>query len=164
MPVEMIRLRKFLALEASDRYLFVQAWFLLIGYGLALRWRSVRSVAGSLDRSDTPIATSPLTVQQRESAVTTAQLVARAASVTPWACRCLPQALATRHLLARRGISGQLFLGVRTGEGGGLAQGFGAHAWLVCGDVVVCGASGHEDYTVISAFTRGEQQVAPGCA
>lgn len=87
------------------------------------------------------------------------RLVASAAKYTPWQSLCLAQVLVTQRLLARRGIPGQFYLGVRKGspalpvqdDPGNLA----AHAWLDCGGVIVNGRQGHQLYTVISAFSWG---------
>src|SRR5712691_11906070 len=47
---------------------------------------------------------------------------------------CLVVAMAARHMLARRGLSCTLYLGVSHAEGG-----LRAHAWLRCGSLYVTG-------------------------
>ena len=59
------------------------------------------------------------------SAGNSIQAVRVAAGVLPVECLCLPKALATRFLLARRGIQAELVLGARKSE-----NGLDAHAWL----------------------------------
>jgi hypothetical protein len=66
---------------------------------------------------------------------------------TPWRSNCMAQALAGKTLLARRGLSSTLYLGVAK-EGEQMA----AHAWLRCGPRILTGAAGHERYTVITTF------------
>lgn len=75
-----------------------------------------------------------------------------AAARTPWESACLAQALTGVAMLARRGIASTLFLGVaRDGIG---AEAMKAHAWLRCGDLILTGAGGMEQYTAISSFSR----------
>jgi hypothetical protein len=59
---------------------------------------------------------------------------------------CLTQALAAQLLLARRGHSSRLRIGVARARGGGLR----AHAWLESEGVVVIGGPGVEAYTPLS--------------
>ena len=60
--------------------------------------------------------------------------VATAARLVPGA-NCLTQALAAQVLLALRGFSSDVKVGVRLEDDGR----FGAHAWLTCGDRIVIG-------------------------
>jgi hypothetical protein len=65
-----------------------------------------------------------------------AEAVSTAARWVPGAS-CLPQALAAQIMLALRGYSSELQVGVRIQDDGR----FGAHAWLTCSDRVVIGGS-----------------------
>lgn len=72
-------------------------------------------------------------------------MVSRVAGILPWQPVCLPQALATRAMLRRRGFAARSHLGVT-----GTAP-FAAHAWVsVDGFVVVGGPVGHA--TEVAAF------------
>ena len=83
--------------------------------------------------------------------------------VLPWglpAMHCLPQALATQWMLARRSIASTLHIGVALGE-----DGFRSHAWLSCqGRVVIGGVDAPNLYREITRTTtppvRHKQQVA----
>jgi hypothetical protein len=55
---------------------------------------------------------------------------------------CLTQALAAQALLARSGHESHIELGVRKDE----QSRFLAHAWVVCGDRIVIGGAGADDY------------------
>ena len=84
------------------------------------------------------------------------RLVAAASRITPWQSLCLTQVLVVQRLLASRDIPGQFYLGVR--RGGELTDdpaGLSAHAWLQCGEDIVNGKAGHEEFTVVSAFSWG---------
>lgn len=90
------------------------------------------------------------------AAIMIGRLVATAARFTPWRSVCLTQVLVTQRLLAKREIPGQFYLGVRRGcEFTDDPAGLSAHAWLQCGDVIVNGAAGHENFSVVSSFSWG---------
>lgn len=61
--------------------------------------------------------------------------------LTPWTSDCLPQALAAKHMLARRGLESTLYVGAAFAGRDALH----AHAWLRCGDVAVTGGRNNED-------------------
>ena len=61
--------------------------------------------------------------------------VERVAGVLPWHPVCLPQAVAARWMLRRRGIACVSHLGITN------ARPLTAHAWVTVGDVVVQGGS-----------------------
>jgi hypothetical protein len=63
---------------------------------------------------------------------------------------CLPQALAAKWCLRRRGVPTTLHIGVLRRQDDG---GIGAHAWLMCGDVVVTGSGARPRSTSLVAFT-----------
>ncbi len=69
----------------------------------------------------------------------------RGASLLPWPCACLVQAVAGVWMLRRRKLPCALHLGVN--PLGGHLQ---AHAWLLCGAQTVCGERGVEEYVEIS--------------
>lgn len=65
----------------------------------------------------------------------------------PGICTCLVMAMAARHMLARRGLSCTLYLGVSRAAGG-----VTAHAWLRCGSLFVTGGEGRDGCTVVACF------------
>lgn len=77
--------------------------------------------------------------------------VRSAANYTPWESVCLPQAVAAKWMIKRRGIPGTLYLGVMKDET--KAEKLAAHAWVRCGQVILTGAKGHLQYTVVSTFS-----------
>ena len=62
--------------------------------------------------------------------------VDRAAAIVPWNSLCLPNAMAAKLMLARRGCASTIHLGVGINSEGLLH----AHAWLEAGGTVVTGA------------------------
>jgi Transglutaminase-like superfamily len=76
------------------------------------------------------------------------QAVTTAARNVPWNAVCLPQALAAKAMLARRGHGSSLHLGAGVGEQGELI----AHAWLVAGETIVVGAAGMNGMSPLAHF------------
>lgn len=74
------------------------------------------------------------------------QAVNRAARNIPTAPNCLPQALAARKMLARRGIASQLHIGTGRGQDG--AHAF--HAWLKVGDQWITGDCDESHYRLLN--------------
>jgi hypothetical protein len=74
--------------------------------------------------------------------------VACAARNAPFAAVCLPQALAAKIMLRRRGIVAELFFGFSREGGGELAT----HAWLRVGDVEVTGYPVARSCTPIACY------------
>ena len=121
----------------------------------------LKRLASSLEHHVLPLELSPIEGRKLEAAARIGQLVACAARYTPWQSRCLVQVLVTQRLLSARNIPGQFHLGVRKGVGSeDGSSDLTGHAWLVCGDVIVNGESGHEDFTVVSTFSWGQSAQA----
>jgi hypothetical protein len=74
--------------------------------------------------------------------------VTTAARNVPWNAVCLPQALAAKAMLARRGCGSTFHLGAGTNDEGKLI----AHAWLACGGKIVVGAEGMAGVTQVARF------------
>jgi transglutaminase superfamily protein len=75
------------------------------------------------------------------------QAVTVAARNVPWNAVCLPQAMAAKAMLARRGQGSALHLGTAMVE-----DGLAAHAWLVAGGEIVVGEAGLPDMTPLARF------------
>jgi hypothetical protein len=73
--------------------------------------------------------------------------VHRVARVIPRAT-CLTQALATLWMLAGRGYTGTLRVGVKPGSDGGLL----AHAWVEHGTRIIIGGDGVDEYAVMPSL------------
>jgi hypothetical protein len=120
------------------RFLVIEAAAWLTVSVLALRLLPFRHVArlliGQPRPADTPLPApaSPLTSPMPRQA---ALAVTRASTLLPFPCVCLPQAMAAKALLARRGHDTVLHLSV---SGGG-ETGMAAHAWLTLGGSSVIG-------------------------
>jgi len=108
-------------------------------------------------RLGTPMAeTAPtLTDEQTEQV----RLVAWALEVThrelPRLGGCLPQAIAAKIMLRRRGVPSTLYLGVRRKDD------LEAHAWLRCGNVVLTGGPQRQGFTVVMALGDAPAEAPP---
>jgi len=74
--------------------------------------------------------------------------VITAARNVPWNAVCLPQAIAGKLMLARRGYASTLHLGVARTPAGGLL----AHAWLEVDGQIVVGELGIRGMTPVARF------------
>jgi hypothetical protein len=156
------RVKKFTALDAADKKTCIHAWLYLGWMRATILATSFKHAVSALEHHREPITPPEVFPEQMIVAAKTGRLVAAAARHTPWQSRCLVQVLVTQRLLARRGVPGQFYLGVRGSRdgperAGGTEKpaGFSAHAWLQCGDRIVNGATGHEDFSVVSIFRWG---------
>ena len=77
--------------------------------------------------------------------------VRRAASRVPFDAVCLPQAMAARWMLSRRGIGTRLYLGAKRSDDG---RGFAFHAWLMLGDECL---TGETERAAFNAFDTGKK-------
>jgi hypothetical protein len=71
-----------------------------------------------------------------------------AARNVPFNAVCLPQAMAAKAMLARRGCGSACHFGAHSGKDGK----FIAHAWLMVGDKVVVGGAGIAQVTPLARF------------
>lgn len=74
--------------------------------------------------------------------------VTRAARHVPFKAVCLPQAMAARAMLKRRGVASVLHFGAALGE----AQAIDAHAWLDAAGVEVTGYPVAKNFSEIACF------------
>lgn len=74
--------------------------------------------------------------------------VRTASRYTPWESKCLAQALAARMMLKRRQFPTTIYLGVLKDDKAGLK----AHAWIRCGERILTGAQGRQQFTVVATF------------
>ncbi len=74
--------------------------------------------------------------------------IATAAAHVPWNAVCLPQAIAAKAMLARRGCGSAFHLGASFDSDGKLI----AHAWLVSGGSIVTGEQGMAGMAELARF------------
>jgi hypothetical protein len=148
------RLIRFVQLGNSRRRLLVEAaiWLLLARLSLIfvafpLLARRLGTVVAPTD----PRARDAASAHSREAAGLAAEVgwaVTRAARHVPFKAVCLPQAMAARIMLSRRGIESVLHFGAKKGERKPLA----AHAWLDAAGVKVTGYPVSDAFAEIACF------------
>ena len=134
----------------TERRLLLEA-FLLLGMArmglliLPFRWLA-RSLGQHMQEDQTPLHSSDLKLARMIGGT-----VRTAANHTLWKSACLPQAVAAKWMLKRRHIPGTVYMGVMKDETN--PEKLAAHAWIRCGDIILTGARGHHQYTVVSTFS-----------
>ncbi|WP_164931324.1 lasso peptide biosynthesis B2 protein [Erythrobacter sp. HKB08] len=91
----------------------------------------------------------PLDESEREAVKLVARSISRAVRNTPVELICLPQALAARWMLARRGVATQLYLGTRMAA----EEDREFHAWLKAGRTWVTGHCDEENFVTFERRT-----------
>ena len=136
------KLKTFLGMSRADRWLVCEAIVMLgmarfivitVPFRLMAPWLSRAPHTRSCDEA--------LLLRVRQAVTTAARNV-------PWNAVCLPQAIAAKAMLARRGCGSSFHLGADLNAKGKLT----AHAWLVAGGTVVVGAAGIRCVTPLARF------------
>ena len=135
------KLETFLSMGGPDRRLVCEAIVVLGLARLAVKL-PFRFVAPWLARTPGESACDASRVLRVRKAVITA------ARNVPWNAVCLPQAMAAKFMLARRGCGSTFHLGAGSDAQGKLI----GHAWLVAGGTIVVGAAGIPDVTPVARF------------
>ena len=69
---------------------------------------------------------------------------------TPWTSNCLPQAVAGKYMLKRRGLDSTIYIGAAFTE---TKDALRAHAWLRCGKAPVTGGTNNEsEFGAIASY------------
>ena len=134
------RLEKFGRLSGVERRILVQAWLLLLLADLALRLLPFTTVQHYCRRQHVPRGQG--SANALPAATRIAWLVEKAGQYCPLGTSCLKEALVLSRLLAQRGVSTTLRIGV-----GHRAEAFAAHAWLEQDGRVILGDSDVDAYS-----------------
>ena len=116
---------------------------------------SFKRLTRSLEHSPNKEEITALNDNQISIAIEVGQAINRASAHTPWESACLAQSLTAQRMLQKRGIPGVFYLGAMKDEEE--KSKMKAHAWSQCGDTIITGGSGHEDFTVLSVFGWGKK-------
>lgn len=127
------------------------AWARLLIRFVPFRWW--RTTLGPLGHPDSTASTADLPPESELRALQIGRFVTRMADRVPFEAVCLPQAMAARWMLARRGIATQIVIGSHKGEAtGNLLQ---VHAWLLAGRETV---TGKDESGLYQAFAGQEHK------
>ena len=137
-------------MSGHDRLLFLEATALLAVARFCVRYLKFRHYSRWLGPQCDGEVPAPVKIDQhaRDEISAISQEIRRAANNVPWQAVCLPQAIAGKWMLRRRGIASQLYLGLAKGESDQLK----AHAWLVAGELPVSGVASRETFTQVARF------------
>lgn len=135
-------------LSGQDRILLVEAFAMLAGCRLALRFVPLERLLANIGERG-----------RRKAPLDRVAWALRAASRRMPRVTCLETALALQRLLARYGHSSSLRIGVaKTGPD------FSAHAWLIGDDRVLIGDENLEKYTELTSWNAGAASGAASAA
>jgi hypothetical protein len=117
---------------------------------LAMPFRNLAARFGTVHTPDQAKAIAPRTYSDADRAVANevGWAVTRAARYVPFRAVCLPQAIAAKAMLRRRGIEGVMHFGVATRKGASMD----AHAWLDVGEIEVTGFPVRDDFVEMVRF------------
>jgi len=144
------KFKKFTKLSAEEKKLFTEAYVTLGIMRAAILTVSFKRLTRSLEHLPKKEKIPVLNDDQISIATTVGQAITRAAVHTPWESACLAQSLTAQKMLQKRGIPGVFYLGAAKDEES--EEKMKAHAWSQCGDTIITGEAGHEEFTVLSVF------------
>ena len=140
------KLATFLALDRSDRLTTLEALSALAAAQVLVRMVPPRKWRERFGPSRPPAVSATIGKDQLEPARRVRLAIARAARNLPTDPNCLPQALAARRMLERRGVESSLFIGAERDEQGKAHF----HAWLKVGPEWVTGLCDEDRYALLS--------------
>ena len=148
------KVKKFIHLEGEEKKLFLEAYATLGMMRTAILTVSFKRITRSLEHVAKKKELENLNDKEMKTAQRIGEAIMRASAYTPWKSACLAQSLTAQKMLQKRGIPGVFYLGAMKDEEN--REKMKAHAWSQCGDTVITGGNGHEDFTVLSVFGWGK--------
>jgi hypothetical protein len=145
---------KFGRIPRGRRFLIVEASFWLALARLVLLFVPFRSIASRLGDFVSPSGARtrldqvPISPAQTALAREIGWAVTRAARYLPFRAVCLPQAIAARVMLGRRGVASVLHFGAAKGE----TKAIETHAWLDAAGVDVTGYPVARNFVEVACF------------
>ena len=144
------KFKKFTKLSTEEKKLFLEAYVTLGQMRAAILTVSFKRLTRTLEHKSTKEAITELSEKEMQIAIAVGKAISRAAAYTPWESLCLAQSLTAQKMLQKRGIPGVFYLGAAKDEE--TKEKMKAHAWSQCGDTIITGGAGHEEFTVLSVF------------
>ncbi len=148
------KFKRFTKLSAEEKKLFVEAYVTLGVIRSAILTVSFKRLTRFFEHVPKKKELVVLNDDEISIATSVGRAISRAAAYTPWESACLAQSLTAQKMLQKRGIPGVFYLGVMKDEEE--KSKMKAHAWSQCGDTIITGGGGHEDFTVLSVFGWGK--------
>ncbi|HLG46864.1 MAG TPA: lasso peptide biosynthesis B2 protein [Reyranella sp.] len=132
---------RFLQMSQGQRLMLVEAALFLGASRLLLLTAPFGRIAPWLQRSADSGS------HDARMVLAVGQAITIASRNVPWNAVCLPQAMAAKAMLARRGQGSALHLGAARAR-----SGLTAHAWLEAGGEIVVGKAGIADVIPLARF------------
>ena len=143
------KLKTFVTLPAEDKKLFFEAYFTLGMMRMAVLTLPFKRLTSSLHHEVKKTSLDKLNDEELKTAKQVGRAIVRASAYTPWNSNCLAQSLTAYRMLHKRGVPGVFYLGTMKNKEDGQMK---AHAWTQCGEIIITGKPGHEQYTILSVF------------
>ncbi len=147
------KFKKFTKLSSEEKKLFLEAYYTLGKMRASILTISFKRLTRSLEHIAKKKELEKLGEKEMQTAKLIGQAIMRASAYTPWESACLAQSLTAQKMLQKRGIPGVFYLGAMKDEEE--KSKMKAHAWSQCGDTIITGGGGHEEFTVLSVFGWG---------
>jgi hypothetical protein len=144
------KFKKFRRLSFKEKKLFFEAYATVGIMRAAILRISFERLTRSLKHRQNDIEIVSLSHKEMQEALSVGRAIRRASVHTLWQSTCLAQSLTARRMLQKRGIPGVFYLGVAKNAEG--KEQIEAHSWSQCGDTIITGGEGHENFTVLSMF------------
>ena len=149
------KFKKFTKLSSEEKKLFMEAYVTLGKMRVSILTVSFKRLTRTLEQKPTKEAIVELNEKEMQIAIAVGKAISRAAAYTPWDSLCLAQSLTAQKMLQKRGVPGVFYLGAAKDEEA--KEKMKAHAWSQCGDIIITGGAGHEEFTVLSVFGWGKE-------
>lgn len=142
----MSKIISFGRLPSQEKLAVVEAFLLLSWARFLIKLVPVRMWRSQMAVSHRDDAIGSLSEREREAGRLVARSIKLAVRNAPVELVCLPQALAARWMLRRRGVDSRLFIGTKLGETGD--RNF--HAWLKVQELWITGHCNEAEYAVFA--------------
>lgn len=144
------KFKKFSNLSRKEKSFFLEAYCILGIMRIAILSVPFKRLTHSFEYQTKKSELGQLDEKQLQVSLSIGKAIVQAAAYTPWKSTCLTQSLTAQKMLQKRGISGVFYLGVAKDDEN--KENMRAHAWSQCGELIITGDVGHEDFTVLSVF------------
>jgi len=139
---------KFITLSFKEKMLFIEAFYTLGIMKIAINKKPLKNITKDLKHhkgyKKKHTVDSDININL---AISIGDIVKKTSRYTPWESACLVQSLTTVKMLRKRKIPSIFYLGVHKTK-----DDIKAHSWSVIEDHILTGASGHENFTVVSSI------------
>lgn len=145
MPGFASKIRTAANMPFADWGMFFEAGLQLVAAAILVRsWPKRRWTQNPLQSASDRIDPREISTETKATVDRVRRAIARFSQIAPAIFICLPQAVAARRMLKRRGIKSALYCGTRQGGSGEMEF----HAWLKVGEKWVVGHCDENSYAV----------------